>query len=539
MSSKPLVSIITPFFNTEKFLEEAIVSVLAQTYDNWELLLVDDGSTDSSTEIAQKYSRKYPDKVRYLQHEGHQNLGKSTSRNLGINNAKGEYISFLDADDIFLPLKLEKQIAILESHPEACMVYGNTLYWYSWTENRNDNELDYIPEMGLQDNTLFQPPSLLHNLLGNVNSPPCICSFVLQRQVAENIGGFEEAIQDLYEDQVFLAKIFLNVPVFFEGGCWEKYRQRDDSSWHVSLSNGEDDSARQVFLNWLEKYLLEQGFKGTEVWDALQQALWPYRHPILHKFRKMNKQKLKLLAKQTLPAPVHRWLGSQLKGNNYCPPTGMVNWGSLRRLTPISREFGYYRGVPIDRYYIENFLADNSSDIHGRILEIGDNSYTCRFGGDKVIKSDVLHVVEGNPQATFVGDLTKADHLPSNVFDCALITQTLHLIYDMRVAVATLHRILKPGGTLLVTVPGISQVVKCNWGDDWCWALTTQSARLLFEEFFPKTNVQVQAHGNVLAATAFLQGLVVEELRQEELDYQDSEYQVLITVRVVKPEVIS
>lgn len=256
----------------------------------------------------------------------------------------------------------------------------------------------------------------------------------------------------------------------------------------------------------------------------------------------MNRQylkQIKQIAKRTLPSSIHNWLGTQLKGNEYCPPVGIVNFGNLRRLKPISREFGYDRGLPVDRYYIENFLTRQSDDIRGRVLEIGDNSYTLKFGGDRVTKSDVLYVVEGNPQATFVGDLTKADQIPSNAFDCTLITQTLHLIYDMRAALATLYRILKPGGVALVTVPGISQVVKCDWGNDWCWALTTQSARLLFQEFFPETNVQVEAYGNVLAAIAFLQGLAVEELSQKELDYQDDEYQVLITIRAVKPDITS
>ncbi len=243
------------------------------------------------------------------------------------------------------------------------------------------------------------------------------------------------------------------------------------------------------------------------------------------------------LAKQILPSSIHNWLGTQLRGNEYCPLVGAVNFGSLRRLKPISREFGYDRGTPIDRYYIENFLAHRSKDIQGRVLEIGDATYTRKFGGDRVTHSDVLHVIEGNPEATLVGDLMNAENIPSAVFDCVILTQTLHLLYDMKTAVAHLYRILKPGGILLVTVPGISQVVKCDWGSDWCWALTTQSARMLGEEFFPKNNLHVESHGNVLAAIAFLQGLAVEELSQEELDSQDDEYQVLITLRAVKPEV--
>jgi SAM-dependent methyltransferase len=252
----------------------------------------------------------------------------------------------------------------------------------------------------------------------------------------------------------------------------------------------------------------------------------------------MNIKHLQRIAKR-LPPPIHNWLFTHLKGDKYCPPVGRVKFGSLRRLTPISRDFGYDRGLPVDRYYIENFLTRQSQDVQGRVLEIGDATYTRRFGGDRVSKSDVLHVVEGNPEATIVGDLTQADNIPSAAFDCVILTQTLHLLYDMRTALNNLYRVLKPGGVLLVTVPGISQVVKCDWGNDWCWALTVQSTQLLFAEFFPKTQVQVETHGNVLAAIAFLQGLAVEELTQEELNYQDDEYQVLITARAVKPEVAS
>lgn len=250
----------------------------------------------------------------------------------------------------------------------------------------------------------------------------------------------------------------------------------------------------------------------------------------------MNKQRLKHWARQTLPPPVMGWLGTQLQGDKYCPPVGSVSFGSLRRLTPISRDFGYKRGLPVDRYYIENFLAHNKDDIKGRVLEIGDNFYTRKYGG-RVTKSDVLHVVEGNPEATIVADLTCADCIPSDSFDCFILTQTLHLIYDVRAALKTVYRILKPGGVVLSTSPGISQIANDQWGEYWYWSFTTLSARRMFEEVFPTANVNVETYGNVLAATAFLQGLAMEELRREELDHRDRDYEVIIAVRAVKPEV--
>lgn len=245
---------------------------------------------------------------------------------------------------------------------------------------------------------------------------------------------------------------------------------------------------------------------------------------------------LKRLTRGFFPPSVRNRLKVKLRKNRQHPPVGEINFGTLRRLTPISREFGYDRGLPVDRYYIDQFLARYAQDVRGRVLEVGDATYTRRFGGVRVIRSDVLHVVEGNPNATFVADLTTADALPSESFDCVILTQTLHLIYDMKAALRHLQRILKPGGVLLITVPGISQVVKCSWGDDWCWALTLQSARMLLEEFFPEARVKVEAYGNVLAAIAFLEGIASEELRPDELDFRDDEYQVLITVRAAKQD---
>ena len=248
----------------------------------------------------------------------------------------------------------------------------------------------------------------------------------------------------------------------------------------------------------------------------------------------MDKRQVKTIADRILPAPIHRFLGTQLLGDKYRPSVGMVNFGSLRRLTPISRHFGYDRGRPIDRYYIENFLAHHADDIRGHVLEIGDASYTRQFGGDRVAKSDVLHVTSDNPEATIVGDLANAPQIPYNTFDCFILTQTLLCIYDLRAAMTTIHRILKPGGVVLATLPGMTQLSDDQWGDYFCWAFTSQSARRLFEEVFPKENIQIETFGNVLAAMAYLQGIAVEELRQSELDYRDPLYQLSITVRATK-----
>jgi SAM-dependent methyltransferase len=197
------------------------------------------------------------------------------------------------------------------------------------------------------------------------------------------------------------------------------------------------------------------------------------------------------------------------------PRLGAVDWGDLRRTSPVSDVFGFDRGTPIDRYYIEAFLQANASAIRGRVLEIGDRTYTERFGGDAVTASDVLHVTGDSPDATIVADLTHAPEIADGTFDCVIITQTLQFTYDMEATVAELHRILAPGGVVLCTVPGISQISRYDmdrWGD--YWRFTNASVYRLLGEAFSPEQVEVEAYGNVLTALCFMHGLSAEDLRE-------------------------
>jgi SAM-dependent methyltransferase len=223
------------------------------------------------------------------------------------------------------------------------------------------------------------------------------------------------------------------------------------------------------------------------------------------------------------------------------PPVGMVRFGSLRRLTPISRRRGADRGTPIDRYYIKHFLSRYAGqdqyvlgDIRGRVLEVGDDTYSRMFGHG-VAQQDILHGDASNRRATIVADLSQADAIPSGTYDCVLCTQTLLLVYDVRGALHHLHRVLKPGGVLFVTVPGISHICRpdADLGGDF-WRFTTWSMRRLFEEHFAPEEVTVEAYGNVLSSIAFLEGLAAEELKAHELDARDPDYELLVAVRARK-----
>lgn len=218
------------------------------------------------------------------------------------------------------------------------------------------------------------------------------------------------------------------------------------------------------------------------------------------------------------------------------PKDRPVDFGDFRRLNPISRQFGYDRGTPIDRLYIEEFLDSCQADIRGRVLEAGDNSYTLRFGGSRVTGSDVLHIQEGAPGATIIGDLANAAHIPSNSFDCVLLTQVLMLIFDLRSAVATIHRILRPGGVALLTVSGISNIAHDQWGGGWMWSFTVNSMRRLLEEEFRRDQLRVEARGNVFTAVSFLQGLSLEDIAGYAHREDDPHYQVTVLARARKDD---
>jgi SAM-dependent methyltransferase len=245
-------------------------------------------------------------------------------------------------------------------------------------------------------------------------------------------------------------------------------------------------------------------------------------------------ERVRQLLRRIVPASVvlatRRTLGQQVT-----PPPGKVRFGDLRRTVPIAGDFGYGRGGPVDRYYIEAFLDRHAADIKGRVLEVGDASYTRRFGGDRVARADVLHVDAGAPEATFVGDLADGSFLPDGAFDCVVLTQTLHLIYDYVAALRTLERVLAPGGVLLLTVPGISNVAADQWGAMWQYSFTQHALSRACAEVFEGCQVEITSHGNVLAAVAFLHGLSADELSREELDATHVEYSIVHAMRVAKP----
>lgn len=535
MSPGPLVSVVIPFFNAGPFIEDAIAGVFAQTYPHWELLLVDDGSTDVSPQIGRRYAAQCPGRVRYVEQADRANRGLPVAQNLGLRHAMGELVAPLHADDVWLPGKLAQQTAMLQAHPDAGVVYGASQYWFGWTGQPADTERDHVPDLGIPPGTVVRPPRLLAWCLSGRARMPCASDVMLRRDLLERVGGFAEAFvgdRQAYEGQAVLAKASLEAPVIVGGECWDRYRQHRGSLRSRLAKTGGLQPVRRFYLEWLQRHLFDRGITDPEVWRALRRQLGPFRHPRMLAVADGLRDPLK---------PARRLLGRVARVTRRFAGGDRVAaieepFGRLRRLDPIDRGYGWSRGLPIDRYYIEGFLERRAGDIRGRVLEIGDSTYTRKYGGGRVEVSDVLHAAAGNPKATFVADLTSAGTVPNGAFDCVILTQTLPFIYDVRAAVQELYRILKPGGVVLATVPGISPIIRKDmaaWGD--YWRFTSLSARRLFEHVFPIGGVEVEAHGNVMTAVAFLHGLASRELSQHELDHGDPDYEVLITIRAVKP----
>jgi SAM-dependent methyltransferase len=234
-----------------------------------------------------------------------------------------------------------------------------------------------------------------------------------------------------------------------------------------------------------------------------------------------------------LPRRLRAAIGGAVRAATRWPPIGQVDFGDLRRLSPISPDWGFRRGLPIDRFYIAHFLTNHRSRIRGRVLEVKDRRYTEQFGTG-VIHSDVVDLNEANPDATVIADLASAPHVPGNTYDCVVVTQTLQFIFDIHAALGTIGRILKPDGTLLITVPGISPMALEEIAEFGVyWHLTSMSLeRLLAREFH---EVEVQAYGNVFAATCFLYGVAAAEVSEDELLHRDPMFDVLVAARATGP----
>lgn len=520
MTEDRSVTIVITTYNHAHYLAAALDSVFAQTVPATEVIVVDDGSRDDPAAVVARYPG-----VRLIRQ---QNQGLSGARNTGIAAATSRYIGFLDADDKLRPRMIELNLAQFAEKPDCAFVYGA----YDLVDD--DFNLIRAVQVRYPGRDAFSR-FLSTNLVGMHGT------VLFRRDLLQAAGGYDTSLTGSEDYDIYL-RLTRDHPSSAVAEALADYRRHGGNmsgDYPFMLRNSLKVLSRQKDLAMTRPEWAAAFDKGVRYWQ---------RHYIGHQLGQLRqafgtRTGLGRAVSKTVeiarlaPGAAARMIGGQVfrRGRRYNPFVRRpVFFGSLRRVTPINRDFGHGRGKPVDRYYVERFLDANRDAIAGRVLEIGDNSYTMRFGGAAVTQSDVLNRYAGNPGTTFVGDLADGSNLPDDTFDCIVLTQTLHLLFDMPKAVATLHRILKPGGILLVTVPWASPIDAGEWGEDWCWSITPNALRRLLAGPFPTTGVTVDHYGNVLSATAFLYGLAEDELKRRELDVHDPYCPVLVTGRAVK-----
>ena len=544
MSSKtqkgqPLVSVVIPCFNQGKFLAEAITSVQRQSYQDIEIVVIDDGSTDNTREVATSFAN--------VQYFWQANAGLSAARNAGIGKSKGEFMVFLDADDILYPNAVASNLDWLKKEPSWAFVSGGHdkvdewLYPLDGDDATSPVVSDHYRAL-LMGNYIGMHAAVMYRrmvfdaFLYDTTLPACE-DYDLYLKVARKhpvgshntkIAAYRRHENNMSRDHLWMLQQVLKVH-HRQVGWLANENERE--AWCTGVKSWKRYYAESIYKHLLKQIGKEPSFPSVREMK-LMATLLPSK--FTRYLMKRIREALLNGLKRSLPEPVLRWLHRHGWYKHYTPAPGKIQTGDFNRLTPFSADFGFDRGGAIDRFYIDNFLADNRGRVRGRVLEIGDNAYTLKYGGDRVLHSDILHIDRSNTQATYIGDITNVPQIPSEAFDCIIFTQTLHLIYDFKSALKTCYRILKPGGCLLLTVPGISHIDKGEWRDYWLWSFTDASIRRLMTETFNGSAVDVKTYGNVYVAAAFLYGMGLSEFRKDFLSYHDNSYQVIISAAAVK-----
>ncbi|MBE0581682.1 glycosyltransferase [Devosia sp.] len=519
------VSVVVTTYNHARYLGEALDSILAQTRPADEIIVVDDGSTDHPETVVAKFAG-----VSIIQQA---NQGLSAARNAGLAIAKSRHVLFLDADDRLTGIALETLLRRFERQPACGLVYGAYRLFGTNPDWQRDCALRPVGRDPYR--TL-----LSQNCIGMHGT------VLYRRDALVGIGGFDTALPACEDYDVYL-RIAKDYPIACGSEIVAEYRQHTDNmssdtvrmlraarrvldkqSAIAGTSPAWDAARRRGQARWFDYY-------GSVQLGQLKSALQTRRH-----IGKALRQTIALLLASPARAirlclsrvgrGVRRRLGRQTRLRRFAGLKSAAAIGTHR----ISTEFGYDRGKPLDRYYIEDFLARNAELIRGTVLEIGDTAYTRQFGGDRVTSAEAFHRFEGQAGVTYVGDLSGAHNLPDDSFDCIVLTQTLHLIFDMPTAIATIWKALRPGGSVLITVPWLSPIDQGEWGRSWYWAISPAGLQKLLETWFDVADIAVDSYGNALSASAFLYGLAEHEMHPDDLDVDDPYCPVLVAASARK-----
>lgn len=509
------VAVVITTYNDSEFLVAAVQSVLAQSHPADEIVVVDDGSNESPAALLQGYSQVS------LLHKS--NGGLSSARNYGLLAVHSSYVTFLDADDLLAPQAIAAGLRCFREHPHAALVYGG--------HRRVD-----VQGRPLGSNHVWRCGQDAYKELLTTNFIGMHATVLYRRDVLLAEQGFDETLRMCEDYDVYL-RIARQYPIVGYQEIVAEYRR------HGRNMSSNNQQMLQAVLAVHDRHRFQSQQVRRRAWHLGQHHWQTYYRPnplsptkgkgvpeaLVQIVKRIANSVVRRAKKRLRGGRIHRiWARTS---HRWPPLVGAIRFGDFASTKPISMDFGYDRGNPVDRYYIENFLEKSSPDIQGRVLEVAEDTYSKRFGGGKIVQQDVLHYCLPEPIVTIIGDLTEPGVLPEQTFDCIILTQTLQLIFELEKAVTRLHAALKPGGVLLLTVPGISQIERTDWNKNWCWSFTEASVRRLFERSFAPEDLQITQHGNVFAATMFLHGVAVEELDKQKLDFFDEAYPVILTLR--------
>lgn len=434
MTAGPSVTCIMIFLDGAAFIDEAIRSVVAQGDGvDWDLVLVDDGSNDGSTAIARRWADS-DHRIRYIEHDGHANLGTGPSRSAGLTAARGDYVAFLDCDDVWLSSALPHSLRVFAHHPEADVVIGGAWRWHGWTGEHADSALDRLADIpDAVTHTVIEPPALLADIYRSADAfrMPVICSVLIARAALLRVGGFDNSFRGLYEDQVLYAKIALQLRAVVDPRPMALYRQHDSSVCRVAMDSGEwqwtgPSEPQRQFVEWLRTYIIENVGGDIASLDVVRRNLEPDDLALLGSLGEAPQP-----SQRPIPETVRR---------------------AVRRVRRRRRPSVWTTTVV--GHWSEQFLAPTAHSIDGATLVI-------------VARGDDRPWVGAPPVGVFIDGATRRTWSVAvnsgKRYDRLVVPIAVATTVGIAALLEGVGRLVVPGGAALLVVPG--PAVDADWPD--------------------------------------------------------------------------
>ncbi len=494
------LSVIVLATGADRLLRRAAASLAAQALAPVELIVVHD-SRDEAAARRRLEAAELPPAQAVVTAPA---PGPGAARNAGVRACRGECVVVLDGSERLDPGYFQAAILALEHDPSAA---------FATTSPR------HAPSAGAPR------PAGERVTAADLAAGPweAAAATVIRRDRWEAAGGFDETLDGLVDWELLLRLVGRGAPGVWLAAGQAARDDRDDPLLRAALRPERHLPSMRRILEAHAPLFAREAAAALCGRDRALKALWARGDEAAGRHAAARAE-LEGLAGEL----------RRLRGELQARGLDASEWDDLRRTVPASRNWGLERGRPIDRHYIEGFVEAHADDVRGAVLEVLDDGLTRRYGGSRVERSDVLDIDVDNPRATIHGDLRDAHRIPGDTYDCFILTQTLHVIDDIDRALAEARRVLKPGGVLLATLPCLSMLAPDGGPASDYWRVTPAGARVLFGKAFPPRGLEVRGRGNVLAATAFLHGLSCDEVEARELDEDDPDYPVIVTVRAVK-----